>query len=608
MTMRDEQNDKDRPLRKESREIRILSLLPGQWDSGICCSTEIRSLDDRPKYEALSYVWGDESVTEPIQLNGVEANVTRNLKLALLHLRKQDEPLMLWIDALCINQGDNYEKSYQVHLMGHIYRQCSKVYIWLGCDPPEPSTMQAVTQTASHDPFALLRHLTDDKHLSELSCFYREDDSHGYSFRVDSNFDRAWAGLYNVIQSPWWLRLWTVQEAVLAPRATMIFGHFRISWPRLVDAIEKCIKHWWGCCSEASQVLPGDVSDALHEFSRGIASLELAREHDSFFDLCELLQQYGHRKCKDPRDNIFGLLALVDRQKYPTIVPNYELDNATVFSNAAKAILKAGDGELEWLYSTGYDWQEPTLPSWVGKNFAKPDDIYLSDLRLNLLALCRRFYYASKNRRANIIFPVPFELRLRGIRLDTLQSVGRPISRRLQEAVMQVVPEWFEIANLQEMLSERGPPPHVARTESFWRTMVGGLIVENNPQPGPYSIRSYESADFTNFEEWLYWVKGGRKKPNFMIESSIWAAIYGRAFFITKQGYMGLSYPRIEVGDEVWVLYGGRVPFILRPQPIEPHESGARYYSFVSDCYLDGFMHGKGIDNPRYPEKDVILR
>jgi hypothetical protein len=42
-------------------------------------------------------------------------------------------------------------------------------------------------------------------------------------------------------------------------------------------------------------------------------------------------------------------------------------------------------------------------------------------------------------------------------------------------------------------------------------------------------------------------------------------SINNRAFFITKNGYMGLGYPAIEEGDVISVLMGGQVPFVLRP-------------------------------------------
>ena len=77
--------------------------------------------------------------------------------------------------------------------------------------------------------------------------------------------------------------------------------------------------------------------------------------------------------------------------------------------------------------------------------------------------------------------------------------------------------------------------------------------------------------------------------------------------YTTNQGYMGLGYPGIEEQDEVWVLYGGQVPFILRRQPDRPNRPGTYYYSFVSDCYLDGFMKGEAFEST-YVEKQVVLR
>ena len=40
-------------------------------------------LDQKPVYEALSYTWGDPDVTDTIRVDGVEVDVTVNLKDAL---------------------------------------------------------------------------------------------------------------------------------------------------------------------------------------------------------------------------------------------------------------------------------------------------------------------------------------------------------------------------------------------------------------------------------------------------------------------------------------------------------------------------------------------
>ena len=49
--------------------------------------------------------------------------ITTNLALLLRHLRHPIVPRILWIDAICINQTDNDERSWQVRLMAYIYKQ-----------------------------------------------------------------------------------------------------------------------------------------------------------------------------------------------------------------------------------------------------------------------------------------------------------------------------------------------------------------------------------------------------------------------------------------------------------------------------------------------------
>lgn len=51
----------------------------------------------------------------------------------LLNLESlQDEPKVYWIDAICINQQDDAEKSTQVQAMRDVYDQAKLVIAWLG--------------------------------------------------------------------------------------------------------------------------------------------------------------------------------------------------------------------------------------------------------------------------------------------------------------------------------------------------------------------------------------------------------------------------------------------------------------------------------------------
>ncbi|KAL1882921.1 hypothetical protein Daus18300_000559 [Diaporthe australafricana] len=68
---------------------------------------------------------------------GEEFKVRGSLYFALKTQRRPDTAREIWIDALCINQADNEERTGQVKLMQRIYAVSSKTTIWLGDDVPE---------------------------------------------------------------------------------------------------------------------------------------------------------------------------------------------------------------------------------------------------------------------------------------------------------------------------------------------------------------------------------------------------------------------------------------------------------------------------------------
>jgi hypothetical protein len=85
-------------------ETRLVALLPGKWNDDVRCEL-FRVSSERPikhpPYQALSYAWGAPGHrASHIQLNGCEFAVTMNLGTALRFLRDNEEPVVLWIDAL----------------------------------------------------------------------------------------------------------------------------------------------------------------------------------------------------------------------------------------------------------------------------------------------------------------------------------------------------------------------------------------------------------------------------------------------------------------------------------------------------------------------------
>lgn len=87
-------------------------------------------------YEALSYVWGDPTVTETIRLDGdFVLQLTSSIADALRRVRRPSVTRAVWADQICVNQKDKAERSQQVKLMGSMYRSTKRVLVWLGRDP-----------------------------------------------------------------------------------------------------------------------------------------------------------------------------------------------------------------------------------------------------------------------------------------------------------------------------------------------------------------------------------------------------------------------------------------------------------------------------------------
>ncbi|PVH73562.1 HET-domain-containing protein, partial [Cadophora sp. DSE1049] len=112
--------------------IRLLRINPAlDHSDAVECTLEYVSLQNKPIYNALSYVWGDVNVTDTVLVNGQHFEATKNLVAALRERRKSRLSESTWIDAVCINQKSVDEKTQQVRLMRDIYCAAQKTLVWL---------------------------------------------------------------------------------------------------------------------------------------------------------------------------------------------------------------------------------------------------------------------------------------------------------------------------------------------------------------------------------------------------------------------------------------------------------------------------------------------
>jgi hypothetical protein len=120
--------------------IRLLQIEAQSDVDNFTVSLKVIRLDENViPYTTLSYTWGrnsdgDASLSRTLLLDNGVICITENLRDCLGRVQPQhgEQPLLLWVDAVCINQNDIAERNSQVAMMADIYRKASALIIWLG--------------------------------------------------------------------------------------------------------------------------------------------------------------------------------------------------------------------------------------------------------------------------------------------------------------------------------------------------------------------------------------------------------------------------------------------------------------------------------------------
>jgi hypothetical protein len=182
-------------------QFRLLYLMPlAEDEPRIRCHLKVASLGDGTSgtYEALSYVWGDQTDTLPILVNGLEFRCTHNLHGALQRLAPEQGTRILWADAICIDQTNNMERTRQVQHMQWIYTNAAAVLAFLG------------------DPFDGLDITLDYLTIAATSDAHPNPTVHpplrAAKSKMDASDERLGVYLIRFFALPWWNRIWTVQE------------------------------------------------------------------------------------------------------------------------------------------------------------------------------------------------------------------------------------------------------------------------------------------------------------------------------------------------------------------------------------------------------------
>jgi hypothetical protein len=310
-------------------------------------------------FTALSYVWGSQKYSDHIILNGHKTTVTRNLGVALRALCTRgefSERVRLWVDAICINQQDLGERAKQVRRMQKIYESASTVIAWVGEEAD-----------GSHKAIQLVRDLAG--HESEQSIEQLVAELHH-----DPNYlgNGSWLALHEFMQRPYWSRLWIIQEMVMGASGLVIrCGDSSIDWITFSAGMDTLKNHLW---SIKDELLEFDFADdENHEAGWATTSIHLANDlavlsknqedGKQWLTFGRILEIAHSADCQDPKDKVYGLLAMLEDVVAQSIVPDYTLKPSIVYASIAKAFIQSY-GNLEPLREAN-PWGPSGTPSWA---------------------------------------------------------------------------------------------------------------------------------------------------------------------------------------------------------------------------------------------------
>lgn len=667
------------------QEIRVLVIEKGKRNDPIKCRLVPSALRNSTSlgtaaypYMALSYYWGQGDPIHDIEVTSyktfddrmekpgpLEANafilrkhkpwrrsgkiyVRSNLYVALQRFRKKKKPITMWIDALCIDQGDKYERSAQVKKMHELYTQAENVTIWLG-DGSAADSPSAKPKSC----FDFLRQILDNllDHIEE------EDEP--------STVHEKAKCIVDLMCNKWFSRRWIIQELALARTAQVAYGKQTMSWEDFADAIAIFIK-------SQHRVRPGlvklygETAKSVLELSsvdgvKNLGANELVDFINNLFRRNEngdiqqrmmtveaLVSNLLAFEATNPRDTIYAVLSLAkDTYHLSTdmderLVPAYQNSLLDVYTDFIEyCIDKSQSLDIllrHWAPSEKSEKlaeivNHEDLPTWIpsihkssygapsqrARGRSNGDSFVGTSIRSS-----QRNYSATLDLPPGKEFE-PFasneetpkrdenrkysgRLFVQGLRIGKVEK----ISPRAPEAM--IFKEAFSLAgfDLNWWLEYQEWAEGIERVpEGFWRTIVADRGPEGINPPSWYPRACLESLKHLRLT--------GDLRPDDVIElkqaSSISKlflervkdVLWQRQFVRIKLDGRGkkttysLTPKETEPGDIICVFFGCSVPVVLRPD----RKRNPQYFHMIGECFVYGMMDGEAVAGQAPPYADA---
>ncbi|KAH6615933.1 heterokaryon incompatibility protein-domain-containing protein [Chaetomium sp. MPI-SDFR-AT-0129] len=608
---------------------------------------ESHPLSNPPPYIAVSYCWDPTSARRGMFLDRQSFSISETVLEVLNQVQASQNATgsreLLWIDQICINQADGAEKLDQMYRMGEIYSKATKVFIWLG---PTANGSDAALEKMPQ----MLREVVALNQATET----REDVPEDVPALINTDHGQLYGHLF---MRPWFKRLWTVQEALLARELVVMCGYREVDFGLLVELASQILTYG----SLDLIQLPGASEDEMTDAIIGVVNLSALRLGDapveqimqglSMGAFRSLVAEARTRQVTMAPDRVHAIMGVAPRHIRERMA-NLQVSQPShnmwhLYAQFAKTMLE-NDPEWYFLSSAPSKDRPDGLPSWV-PNFNSPAP-FASEL-----ATPGRFSAGITPATRHLVQRTitEDELTAHGCRIDTITEIIPQTAfteatqntkhndvygdaareweqncMRLCQKIFGLGPEQFprlhvnillaapRTTSLQQQFapSEPAPMPMRGRALDAYHTFWMGCRLRGE------ALRQIQSGDAPLPERFQGLPDGAERFADqalrmwrkqlpleeyaLLLEftSGMKNMCSGRPYIATSTGLLGLGCPGVKEGDVVCVFYGSTVPYVLRQRRDGTME-------FVGDAYVYGAMNGEALTGAeRGPDEIFRIR
>jgi hypothetical protein len=340
----------------------------------------------------------------------------------------------------------------------------------------------------------------------------------------------------------------------------------------------------------------------------------MIRTHRKELDLLSILWQNYHREATDGRDKAYGVLGLVSSPRdVGSVTPDYNKSAREVYEDVTMNIIKA---TVSFFVLTADALRNANFPSWVA-DWSQRSKQDLWQLDMDRTAMYHH-YNAAKNRKLVADRLWESMLEVEGMLIDTIATAGPLMGSDPRGESAPTT--WRGILVLAGVPDDDKQNYKCGGTwaDAFWRTLCGdtiGVLEED--------MRRTRQEDRAKYELWRYYKERGYDPaldtdPGLDglngYQVSVVRATRNKKFFITRNGYLGLGPCDVSPGDEIHLISGSKVPFVLRKveelETVSPENDASSFpvFRIIGDGYVHGIMDGEALEGVIASVGSLLLR